>query len=253
MDRRWNLLFIIPLLTAFAAFLLTNQILYTGLGFIVGYLIMQGARYLLLPPNLHKAVQRFQAGELEESLALTERAIEARPDRWESYYLRTLIYFAISDLDEAEANARKAIELKPDSDTNYVSLGQVLYSKANFAEAREAFAEAVRLRGKEGMNQYYLGATLYQLDQCAEAAPRLELATRLGIDNEQLALLAYYYLARCRDRLDQPDEAAAAYAEIQEKREALAALKDDVARAPAYPALTGLRQDVAAIEKRMRS
>lgn len=253
MDRRWNLLFIIPLFTAFIAFLLTNQILYTGLGFLVGYLIMEGARHLVLPPNLHKAVQRFQAGELEEALALTDEAIAARPERWESYYLRTLIYFALSNLDEAEANARKAIELKPDNDTNYVSLGQILYSKANFAEAREVFAEAVRLRGKAGLNQYYLGATLYQLGHCEEAAPRLELATRLGIDNEQLALLALYYLGRCRERLDQPEEAAAAYAEMQEQHAAFEALKEDVSRAPSYPALSGLRQDVAAIEKRMLS
>lgn len=253
MDRRWNVLLIIPLFTALVAFLLTDQILYTGLGFVVGYLIMQGARYLLLPPNLHEAVQRFQAGELDEALTLTDRAIAARPERWESYYLRTLIFFALSDLDEAEASARKAIELKPDSDTNYVSLGQILYSKANFVEAREAFAEAVRLRGKEGLNQYHLGASLYQLDRCKEAAPRLELATRLGIENEQLALLALYYLGRCQERLDQPEEAAAAYAQMQEQGEALAALKEDVARAPTYPALSGLRQDVAAIEKWIRA
>lgn len=252
MDRRWNLLFIIPLLTALVAFFLTDEILYTGLGFVVGYLVMEGARHLLLPPNLHKAVQRFQAGELEESLELANQAIAARPQRWESYYLRALIYFALSNLEEAEMDARKAIDLKPDNDTSHVTLGQILYSQAKFEQAEEAFAEAVRLRGKEGLNQYHLAATHYRLDRCEQAAPRLELATRLGIDNEQLTVLAFYYLGRCNERLDQPEEAAAAYAELDERRDAFESLKRDLGQAPAYPALDLMRQDVAAIEHRLR-
>lgn len=252
MDRRWNALFIIPLLAALVAFLLTDEILYTGLGFLLGYLVMEGARYLLLPPNLHKAVRRFQAGELEQALELANRAVAAKPDRWESYYLRALIYFALSDLEGAEANAHQAVTLKPDNDTNYITLGQILYSRAQFAEAEEAFAEAVRLRGKEGLNQYHLGATLYRLEQCDQAAPRLELATRLGIDNKQLELLAYYYLGRCRERLDQPEEAAAAYAELSAHRDAFESLKSDLSQAPAYPALPTLRQDLAAIQQRLQ-
>ena len=252
MDRRWNFLFIIPLLAALIAFLLTGQIIYTGLGFALGYLAMYGMRHLLLPPYLHKAVQRFQAGDLEAALDLADQAVAARPERWESYYLRALIYFALSDLAAGEQNARRAVELNPEKDTSHAILGQILYSQARFADARAAFADAVRLRAKEGLNPYYLGATLHQLGECEEAAPRLELATRLGIDNEQLTLLAFYYLGRCRDRLEEPDAAAAAYEAMGERRDALESLKGDLAQAPPYPALAGLRQDVAAIEKRMR-
>ena len=253
MDRRWNLLFIIPLLTALVAFFLTDEILFTGLGFVLGYLVMEGARHLLLPPNLHRAVQRYRAGDLESALELTDRAVAARPERWESYYLRALIYFALSNLEEAEKNVRQAISLKPDVDTSHVTLGQILYSQARFEEAQDAFAEAVRLRGKEGVNQYHLGATQFRLDQCEQAAPRLELATRLGIGDDQLELLAFYYLGRCREKMNRPQDAADAFAELRSRRDALETLRSNLAEAPAYPALSVLSKDVAGIAARVES
>lgn len=252
MERRWNLLLIIPLLTALVAFFLTEQLIYTALGFVVGYLILQGLRFLLLPPGLHGAVRAFQAGRLEEALERTNQVIDKGPDRWEPYYLRALIHFARSNLPAAEADARTAVESKPDSDTNYVTLGQVLYAQARFAEAEGAFSEAVRLRGTEGLNQYHLGATLLHLERYQDAIPRLELAIKLGISNEQMELLAHYYLARCLQQDGRDEEAAEAFATMQEHVGAFDDLKRDVNSANEYPARHLLQKDVAAIEKRLR-
>lgn len=252
MERRWNLLLIIPLLAALIAFFLTEQLIYTALGFVIGYLILQGLRFLLLPPGLHGAVRAFQAGRLEEALERTNHVLDKDPERWETYYLRALIHFARSELPAAEADARSAIERKPDSDTNYVTLGQVLYAQARFPEAEEAFSEAARLRGTEGLNQYHLGATLFHLNRYRDAIPRLELAIKLGISNEQMELLAHYYLARSLQQDGRDKEAADAYDAMQEYADALDDLKRDVASASDYPARHLLQKDVAAIEKRLR-
>lgn len=252
MERRWNALLIIPLLAALIAFFLTENILYTALGFIVGYLLLQGVRVLLLPSGLHSAVRAFQSGRLEEALARTNRIIDEKPDRWESYYLRALIYFTLSDLPAAEADAREAVERKPDSDTNYITLGQILYAQAQFPEAEEAFAEAVRLRGTEGLNQYHLGATLFHLEHYQDAIPRLELAIKLGTSNEQMELLAHYYLARSLQQDGRDEEAADVYAAMQAYGDALEDLKRDVSSASEYPARHLLQKDVAAIEQRVR-
>ncbi|HZD09908.1 MAG TPA: tetratricopeptide repeat protein [Candidatus Binatia bacterium] len=252
MDRRWNILFIIPLLTALAAFFLTDQLVFTGVGFVVGYLILLGLRSYLLPPHVRKAISLFETGSLEAALAEANAAIAARPEGWEPYYMRALIHFSLSQLGAAEADARRAIELNPESDVNHVTLGQTLFAQARLDEAEEAFREAVRLRGREGLNQYHLGATLFRLDACEEAVPRLELATRLGIPNPQLTLLAYYYLGRCLDHEGEEEAASAAYGEMNKHREALEALKHDAYSVADYPALSLLQNDIAAIEKRLR-
>lgn len=252
MDGRWNLLFAIPLLAALIVFLITEQLAFTAIAFVGGYVLMEGLRFLVLPPHLHRAVQSYRRGDLEQALVLTERSIESRPDRWESYYLRALIFFAMSRLDSAEDSIREAIRLNDRSDTNFSMLGQILYSQNRLEEAEETFAKAVALRSREGLNHYHLGATHYRLGRYADAAPRLELATKLGIDNPQLKLLAHYYLARSFEQLDQEEQAEMAYDKMQQNRDAFDALKQDVASVPEYPALPQLKQEVAAINSRLR-
>lgn len=251
MDRRWNILFLIPLLTALIAFVFTQQIIYTGIGFVVGYLLMQGLRFLILPPNLHKAVRRYQAGDVESALELADKAVAARPDRWESYYLRGVIYFSLGDLPAAEENAARAVAMKPDNDSNQTMLGQILYAQQRFEEARAVFAEAVRLRGQEGVNQFHLGAALFRLGECDEAVPRLELAGKLGIPNEQMELLAHYYRGRCLERQGREEEAAAAFERVAQLIDALPQLKADVERAENYPGRSLLEADVAGIERQV--
>lgn len=252
MDRRWNLLFAVPLLAALVAFLLTNQLLFTALGFVVGYLIMEGLRFLLLPPHLHNAVRLYRRGALEDALPLVEQSIAARPERWESHYLRALILFGMSRLEAAEESARQATQLNADSDINHLTLGQILYAQGRFEEAEEAFADAVRAKGREGVNQYHLASAHYRLQRYEDAAPRLELATRLGLENPQIELLAHYYLGRSLQELGDEEAANAAYEEMQKHAEALEALQEDVQNVPDYPERALLQQDISAISSRLR-
>ncbi|HSM56162.1 MAG TPA: tetratricopeptide repeat protein [Candidatus Sulfomarinibacteraceae bacterium] len=251
MDRRWNLLFAVPLLAALVAYLLTNQLLFTALGFVVGYLVMEGLRFLLLPPHLHSAVRLYRRGALEEALSRAEESIAAKPERWESHYLRALILFGMSRLEAAEESARRATQLNSESDINHLTVGQILYAQGRFEEAEEAFSEAVRVKGREGVNHYHLASAHYRLERYADAAPRLELATRLGLENPQLELLAHYYLARSLQQLGHEEAAHAAYQEMQKHAEALEALQKDVQNVPDYPERALLQQDITAINSHL--
>lgn len=251
MDRRWNYLYIIPLLLAFIVFSLTEQIIFMAAAFGVGLLIMQVLRTRLLPPHLHKAVRAFQQGDTEEAAELVDMAISARPDRWESHYLRSLIHFTQTKLPEAERDAQKAIELNPKVHTTYIALGQVYYAQTNFEQAKEAFTEAVTRMGKQASNQYHVGTAHYRLEEYDQAIPRLELATKLGLDNPQLYLLAFYYLARSLEAQGHEEDAQNAYQEMGNYANALDGLKQDTQHVAHFPALDLLRQDVKAIELRL--
>jgi hypothetical protein len=74
----------------------------------------------------------------------------------------------------------------------------------------------------------------------------------LGISDAQLKLLAYYYLGRCLEREGEDEAAAIAYAAMQRNAKALPDLKRDSQSVASYPALSLLKKDIAAIEKRMR-
>lgn len=251
MDRRHSLFFILPLATGLLAYFATQNVLYTALGFVLGYLLMEYLRFLVLPPYLHRAVRLYQGGALEEALALTERSLEKRPERWETHYLRSLIFFALSRLPDAIASARRAVAINPRSDASQARLGQALAAEGHLEEGRQALEQAVALRPRDAGYRFHLGAALYQMGAFGEAIPHLAWAAERGLGNPQLDLLASYYLGRSLEQRGGADEAAAAYERMRRHAEALPSLQQDLAQAADYPALTPLRRDVAAIAQRL--
>ena len=251
MDRRHNLLFILPLAAGLIAYFATQNLLVTALGFIAGYLLMEYLRFVVLPPYLHRAVRLYQGGSLEEALALTDRSLEKRPERWETHYLRSLIFFALSRLPDAIASARRAVAINPKSDASQARLGQALVADGHLEEGRRALEQAVALRPRDAGYRFHLGAALYQLGAYGEAIPHLALAAERGSGNPQLDLLASYYLARSLEQRGGTDEATAAYERMRRHANALPGLQQDLSQAPDYPALAALRRDVAAIAQRL--
>ncbi len=253
MDRRHNLLFILPLAVGLIAYFATQNLLVTALGFIAGYLLMEYLRFVVLPPYLHRAVRLYQGGALEEALALTDRSLAKRPERWETHYLRSLIFFAMSRLPDAVASARRAVAINPKSDAGQARLGQALVAGGHLEEGRQALEQAVALRPRDASYRFHLGAALYQLGAYGEAIPHLALAAERGVGNPPLDLLAGYYLGRALEQRGGADEAAAAYERMRRHADALPGLQQDLAQAPDYPALAALRHDVAAIAQRLGS
>lgn len=251
MEKRWNILFVIPLATALVAFFATNQLLFTALGFVAGYILMEGLRFLLLPPHLHRAVRNYQRGDLQQALELAQRSIEARPERWEPRYLQALAFFARGDLAEAEQSARNAIRLNPENDAGHLILGQVHFSQKRFSRAREAFEEAVRLNGRAGLNRHHLGATLFRLGEFELGVPQLELTLRLGLEQDELTLLTHYYLGRALQEIGRREDAQLTFDAMSQHAEALRTLKQDLHDAPSFPAQELLKEDARDIERRL--
>lgn len=249
MIRRTNLLLIIPIITALIAYFLTEQLIYTAAAFVVGYLVVGGLRFLLMPPHVHQAARLYQRGDLEGALELTEKAIAARPQRWEPHYLRALIRFSDSDLPSAEESALNAIEKQPDEAAAHLILGQVLFAQGRYAAAKETFDAAMTHGGKEGVHQYHAGAAAYRLGDYSKALPRLELALRLGLDNAQLRLLATYYVADCLQETGKHDEAAGYFEQLAGFSDELGNLRRDLQLVADYPERTALSDDIRAIAK----
>lgn len=247
MNQRANLLFLIPLAAALVAFFVTRQLAYTAIAFVVGYLLVEALRFKLLPPHLHQAARRYQRGDLEGALELTEKAIAARPDRWESRYLHALILFNNADLAGAERAARKALELKSDEEAVHLVLGQILFAQGAYQEAQNAYHDALSHGGKSAINHYHAATAAYRLGQCQQAIPRLELALRLGIDNPQLTLLAKYYLADCLQREGEQEAADGYFEQLAGHADELESLRHDLHIVPDFPERRALSNDVQAI------
>lgn len=251
MNRLWNLLYFIPIVLASLIYLVTGQFWLAVVGILVGAGVMVLLRPVLLPPYVHRAAQLFEQGELEQALGLVNQSIETSPGRWEAYYVRSLIHFALSNLPAAAEDAGQAITLKPTVAASHAALGQVLAAQADFMAAREAYQQAAQLNSRDGLNHYNVGATDFRLQNYEKAIPRLELATKLGISNPQLNLLAHYYLARALESSGRDNEAQPIYATLQGQTEILDRLKQDLNQVSDYPALKLLKQDVAALEIRL--
>ncbi|MCB0016855.1 MAG: hypothetical protein KDE09_03640 [Anaerolineales bacterium] len=251
MDRRWNWYWIVPLILAPILFAITQNAIYLWVGFGAGVLLLWLFRHLALPPHLHNAVKLYRRGQLEAALAAATQAINKSPDRWETYHTRSLINFGLSDLAGAEKDARQAVSLKPTVSTGHIALGQALYWQARYEEAQAAYKEAIRHQAREGLNHFYLIMTQYRLGQFEDVAITAPFALKLGINNPSFMLLAYYYLLDSLERLNRPDEAAAALEQLKQHEMGLEPFQDDLASVSGFPALPALRQDVRAIASRL--
>jgi len=235
------------LLAALIVYFSSQDLILTAVAFVVGYLVMEALRFRLLPPHLHRAARLYQNGDLESALAMTEKSIAARPGRWESHYLQSLIRFNSSDLKGAEQSAKKAIELDPEQAPIHLILGQILFAQGLYDGARNAFAEALSYGGKSGIYYYHAAAAAYRLGDCEAAIPRLELALRLGVDNPQLVLLAKYYLGSCFERRGEQETADGYFEQLGQHTAELESLRHDLHIVPDFPERVALSNDVQAI------
>ena len=251
MDRRWNWFWIFPLILAPIVFAVTGQAVYLWIGFGAGVLLLWLFRHLALPPHLHRAVRLYRRGELEAAHVAATQAIDKSPERWEPYHTRSLINFGLANLPAAEQDARRAVELNPTTPTGHIALGQALYWQADYQAAQAAYKEAIRHQAREGLNHFYLAMTQYRLGQFDEVAQTAPFALQLGIGNPSFMLLAYFYLLDSLERLNRPEEAAAALHELKQHEMGLEPFQDDLASVAGFPALPALRQDVSTIAQRL--
>jgi tetratricopeptide (TPR) repeat protein len=156
----------------------------------------------------------------------------------------------LGQLDEAVAMARKAVRLTPGLAESHSILGYVLYKQGKLDEAVRACREAVRLDDGYAYGHNHLGLALLALDdnRGAEAAFRAAVARKPGFadahNNLGIALRLLKKLDAsvdaCRTALRVDPDYAYAYVnlgmalgDLARFKEALAALQQGLARAPA--------------------
>jgi tetratricopeptide (TPR) repeat protein len=202
-----------------------------------------------LPSHLRPVLKEFQAGNVAQALLLVNQSIQAYPETWQAYQLRSVIHYSRLQVAEAERDARTALKLKPDSFYNHNALGQALLIQGRYIEAKEAFSEALRLAPKQAMN-HNLGIACYRSGEYATAVEALAKATQTELPASQ-KLWVYYLLGRSFEALGQQDRAEQTYQAMQRYRDGFEKLVDSVRDKPDYPDIALVRADIADIERRL--
>jgi tetratricopeptide (TPR) repeat protein len=244
-------LFALPALAGIAWGLISGGAQYTLIGVGVTFILLAGQRFLNTPLSFRAALRAFNGGDTDRALRLINKSIEARPDYWESYQLRALIYLSRLDLARAERDAKTAVSRRPDAHPVYNTLGQVYLAQARFAEAEAVYAEAVERAPDNDLYHYHLGLSRYRREKYRPAAEALARATRGSLPRAMYDLAAHYYLGGCLEALGEPDAAAEAFAAMSHFRGGLAALRRQLRNQPPYPHLEQMRADAADMAARL--
>ena len=249
--RNWAIFLAIPALIGIAFGMVYGSATYTmlGVGITVGLLVVQ--RAIDTPISFRFAQRQFSAGNSEEALDLVTRSIQARPDFWQSYQLRALIYLTMLDFPRAERDAREAIKRNPKAHPAYNTLGQIYLAQARFAEAETIYDQALDLDPNLGLYYYHLGLAQYRQEKFDDSADALASATQATMPLPEYDLLAYYFLARSLEATNDDDLAQQAYEQMAKFSDGLYHLKRQLENQPDYPHLPLMQADMAEIEKRL--
>lgn len=214
------------------------------LGFGLTGLLLLIHRALSIPISYRFAARRYQAGDLAGALALVEKTIIARPDFWEAYQLKALIFLAQGDFPRAERAAKEAVHVNPQSDAAANTLGQIYLAQAQFGAAKEIYTQTVRQNPDHALHWYHLGLCQYRLGEWADAADSLVGATKRAPHILEYELWQHYYLWRCLNELGREPQAADIQAKMQKFAEGLPLLQEQWAQQPETPHLPLIRADL---------
>ncbi len=245
-------LFALPALAGITWGMIQGNLGYTFLGLGVTAVLLFLQRLLNTPISYRAAYRQWVQGNQEEALDLINRSIAARPDFWQSYQLRALIYLQSMNFQHAEKDARAALERKPNAHPVYNTLGQIYLAQNRFAEAEEAYMAALELAPDYALYNFHLGLSRYRLEKYRPAAEALAAASQGTLPMAEHDVQVYYFLARSLEQLGETAKAQEAWALMARFQEGLAALRRDLENQPDYPHVALLRADVAEMRQRMK-
>ena len=237
-------IFAIPTLIGITLGLTHGNVSYTLLGFGLTFVLLAIQRSFDTPLSYRAATRAFKRGDDDEALALLSKAIKARPDFWQSYQLRALIYLMQSHLHHAQRDGEAAVSLNPMAHEAHNILGQVYLAQTDFEKAVMEYETAVSLAPKNELYVYYLGLALYRNGRYTEAAQALAIATQGTLPADSYDLLAYFYLGRALAADGEEDLAAEAYEMMGNFRESLPELEKQYAEQRNYPHLAMMKEDL---------
>jgi tetratricopeptide (TPR) repeat protein len=248
-ERSIALLLMLPAVAGIAAGLIRGQALYAITGVSGSLLLLGLQRTLNVPFSFRLARRRLQMGDADGAFELVNKSLAARPDFWQSYQLRALVLLSRLNFRAAERDARKALELRPDAHPVYNTLGQLYLAEEKFAEAKEAYTKALELRPATPLYLYFFGLAAYRLQEYQPAAEALSVAVQAPLPVRTYQLQAYYYLGRSLEKLKRKEEAAEAFQEMANLKDALPTLQEELAVQPDFPHLPRLREDLVELKR----
>jgi len=205
-----SILAVVPLLIGIGAFLLTGSLVW-WLVVIIGY--AGGILWLVYfrAPAIRVAMQQWRAGNTERAIEALDRYLESHAGASDAYQYRA--WFRIDQVQycEAEQDIQTALRLKPRSYLSHYVLGRILLAKGCISEARESLQTAVKLGPGRGISYLPLGIIHHLEAEPLLAVEALCNSIGWGLPNASYFFVAYYYLGRNLDALDQSTASARAY------------------------------------------
>ena len=250
-ERIFSFFMAIPAILGVTFGMVRGQAVYAITGVSASLLLLAMLRGLTVPMSYRMARRAFMKGNLETALDLSDKAIGARPEFWETYQLRALIYLSGMQFVLAERDAKKALELRPDAHPVYNTLGQLYLAESRYGLAFDAYSRAVELSPKQALYHYHLGLAGYRLGRYRPAAEALAAATRLSLPHVTYELQAYYYLGRALEGNAEIEKAEEVFADMVKFKEGLETLKTELKQQPDFPELPALQADLRDMEKRL--
>jgi tetratricopeptide (TPR) repeat protein len=235
----------IPALIGISLGMIRGSVSSTLLGVGLTFLLLFLYRTFNTPISYRVAFRHFRAGDTETALELVDKAIQARPDFWESYQLRALIYLTELDFSRAERSAKEAVARKPNAHPVYNTLGQVYLAEAKFNKAQGSFAHALELEPGNALYRYHLGLCQFRQEDYREAAASFMDAINGSLRFLEYELQAHYYLWRCLKALKEIEQAQTVHEKMQAFAPGVPLIQEQLANQPDYPHLSHLQADAA--------
>ncbi|MFZ1396498.1 MAG: tetratricopeptide repeat protein [Candidatus Promineifilaceae bacterium] len=235
----------IPALMGISLGMIRGRVSDTLIGVGLTFFLLFLYRTFNTPISYRFAFRRFRTGDMETALDLVDKAIAARPDFWESYQLRALIFLTNLDFSRAERSAKEAIARKPDAHPVYNTLGQVYLAETKFDKAAESFAQALELEPGNGLYRYHLGLCQYRLGDYRDGAASFMAAISSSLRFLEYELQAHYYLWRCLKALKEAKQAQTVHEKMQAFVDGVPLLETQLGNQPDYPHLPHLQADLA--------
>lgn len=239
----------IPALLGITFGMIQGRFSYFLLGVGLTILLLVLLRVFSVPISYRAAYRRFREGRNVEAMEMINRSINARPDFWESYQLRALLYLMQLDFPRAERDARKAVELKPNAHPAYNTLGQIYLAEERFDKARATFAAALEQVPDLALFEFHYGLACYRLGDYREAADAFDAATAGTLPIIEYDLQGYYYWMKSLEALEEDAQAAAVADELRKFAIAYDDLHEQLDQQPAYPHVATQRADLADIKR----
>ena len=154
---------------------------------------------------LAAALERHQAGRLEEAFDLYGRVLAADPDDADANHLLGLLAHQLGKLELATELISRAVGAKPRESAFYVNLGNVLQARGKLRLAVTCFNKALRLDPETAEAHFNLGNALFTWGRLKDAVAAYQLA----VAGDPQSAMAHYNLGVALLADGRPDAAVA--------------------------------------------